>query len=36
MPAGGRIANANRIAEDMINKYDISCKILRKADSRKT
>jgi hypothetical protein len=35
LSAGERISNANRIAEDMISKYDIRCKILRKADLRK-
>lgn len=36
LSAGERIANANRIAEDMISKYGIRCNIPRKADSRKT
>ena len=34
LPASDRIANANKIAEDMISKYSIRCKITRKADSR--
>jgi hypothetical protein len=36
IPANERIANANQIAEDMIRKYEIRCKIPQKTDHEKT